>query len=498
MFDDQDAIAKLSTAIAQLHTGPIPDTVLPSQKYLTQARESLIQHLPDAGLGVQKVIQHLREDIAPGFNASSRSPNYYGFVTGGSTPAASLADNLTTAYDQNVQIHLPKETIATELEDRALSLLCELLMLDPAQWQHRTFTTGATASNVVGLACGREYVISIRNTSSVSVGEVGIYEALHRAGLDKIQLLTTVPHSSLGKAAALIGLGRASVKTVGLREQPYKFDMELLEKLLQQPGVASIVAISAAEVNTGLFATSGLAEMQKIRKLCDIYGAWIHVDGAFGILGRVLAGKTYEIITQGCEGMELADSITGDGHKLLNVPYDCGFFVSRHRDIAQSVFWNPNAAYLNATAGSDAIPSPLNIGIENSRRLRALPVYATLTAYGRTGYREMLERQIVLARMIADFILDSPSYELLPQSSGSKEESLASIYIIVLFRAKDEEVNAELVQRINATGKVYVSGTSWDGRPACRFAVSNWQVDATRDFPVVRHCLEYVAISKKE
>jgi glutamate/tyrosine decarboxylase-like PLP-dependent enzyme len=174
-------------------------------------------------------------------------------------------------------------------------------------------------------------------------------------------------------------------------------------------------------------------------------------------------------------------------------PYDCGFFVSRHRDLAQHVFQNPNAAYLNAAPAGDAILSPLNIGIENSRRLRALPVYATLAAYGSAGYREMLKRQIGLARGIANFVLSSPDYELLPQPSKPAEEVLATIYIIILFRAKDEALNKELVQRINATSKVYISGTTWEGKPACRFAVSNWKTNAAKDLSLIKNVLQSVA-----
>ena len=143
------------------------------------------------------------------------------------------------------------------------------------------------------------------------------------------------------------------------------------------------------------------------------------------------------------------------------------------------MFQNTNAAYLN-TASSDTtaskgrpIPSPLNIGIENSRRFRALPVYATLVAYGRDGYRDMLERQIRLARSIAGLILDSDDFELLPtpvNGDVSRDARLRQIYIIVLFRAKDDALNNELVQRINATRRLYVSGTQWDGKPAARFA----------------------------
>ncbi|KAF1843857.1 PLP-dependent transferase [Cucurbitaria berberidis CBS 394.84] len=496
-----ETFSKLSAAIAQLHTKAQPPEVLPRSTALDNARSKLQPHLPSTGIGLEQTIRHLQEEIAPAFNASSRSPNYYGFVTGGITPAAALADNLVTHYDQNVQVHLPKETIATEVEDRALSLLCELLDFDPTQWPHRIFTTGATASNVLGLACGREYIIAEasahRTDAENSVGELGIVEAMRKAGIDEIQILTTVPHSSLSKAASILGLGRASVKCIGQEGASHKFDMKLLKKLLEQPGAASIVAVSASEVNTGLFATSGVAEMQELRKLCDMYGAWIHIDGAFGILGRVLTDPKYERIRQACAGLDLADSITGDGHKLLNVPYDCGFFLSRHRNIAERVFRNPNASYLASGNNSDGIMSPLNVGLENSRRFRALPVYASLLCYGQGGYRDMLERQINLTRGIARFITESDDFELLPVFDGSMEEVLSNIYIIVLFRAKDEKLNEQLVNKIKATRKIYLSGTSWDGKPACRFAVSNWMTDVDRDLPIIRKVLQDISEDKE-
>jgi len=386
-------------------------------------------------------------------------------------------------------VHLPSESIATNIEDTALNLLCNLLDLTPHHWPHRTFTTGATASNMLGLACGREYVIdeasAHRTDAEVSVGEVGIAEAMCHAGIDKIQILTTAPHSSLSKAASVLGLGRACVKSVGLSDAAHRFDMGKLKTLLVQPGSASIVVISASEVNTGLFATNGLSEMKEIRQLCDMYGAWIHVDGAFGLFARILSANP--ALLAATEGIELADSLTGDLHKLLNVPYDCGFFLSRHASLAPRVFQNANAAYLSTGATVDAIMSPLHVGIENSRRFRALPVYATLVAYGRDGYRDMLERQVGLARGIAKFLLQSVDFELLPEApeAAHGEEVLHGIFIIVLFRARDDGLNSQLVERIKAARRIYVSGTVWKGRPACRFAVANWQVQVQRDLSVI-------------
>lgn len=471
--------------------------VLPSSEALQSARDKLITTLIDDGIGEKETRAILDESIAPALSGSSQTANYYGFVTGGATPIAKHADNIVTEYDQNVGVHLPNETIATDIEDAATRLLCGLLKLEPNDFKHRTLTTGATASNVLGVALGRQWVIreaARRNgmgekgvNAMCDASKVGLVAAMRFAGVDVVQILTTVPHSSLAKAASIAGLGRESIGLVNREDKPHKFDLKALEDALAEPRTASIVAVSCSEVNTGLFATNG-DEMKTLRELCDKHGAWLHVDGAFGIMARCLdKSPGYSTILEGVANMELADSITGDAHKLLNVPYDCGFFFSKHLDTAFQVFQNAGAAYLATEASS--MPSPLNHGLENSRRFRALPVYANLVAYGRKGYQDMLQRQIALARRITAVIGGYDAYELLPADLDKEQQT----FIIVLFRAVDEKVNAELVKKINSTTKIYVSGTSWDGKPACRFAVSNWQVDVERDIKIIEAVLKSVA-----
>ncbi|KAL5343623.1 pyridoxal phosphate-dependent transferase [Aspergillus crustosus] len=473
-------------------------TVLPNASSLIRARASLPGSLGSDGIGYDSTRRHILEDIVPAFNNSSISPHYFGFVTGGVTPAALFADGVVSAYDQNVQVHLPDHSIATDVEFTALGLLVDLLRLD-REWHNGTFTTGATGSNILGLACGREHVVQaalVRNgvTSTRSVGESGLFETMHAAGLIGIQVLSTLAHSSLVKAGGILGIGRANFKDVSLDNDPLRINLGLLESELRRSDKASIVAISCGEVNTGQFATSGLAEMEALRGLCDKYGAWLHVDGAFGAFGRILPETPeFEVIRKGCEGLELADSIAGDGHKMLNVPYDCGFFFCRHRNVATDVFQNANAVYL--TGGSSqapSVPSPLNIGLENSRRFRALPVYASLLAYGSAGYQKMLQEQIRLARKITEWLYDHPRYNALP-ASNTKEELLEKTYIVALVSAKDEELNRQLAAKINETSRIFVSGTSWQGRPACRIAISNWRVQADRDFNVVKEVLDSVA-----
>lgn len=243
--------------------------------------------------------------------------------------------------------------------------------------------------------------------------------------------------------------------------------------------------------------------------LSDVWKAML-MGSAFGIFARALDDSPeFSKIKNMAAGLELADSITVDGHKLLNVvrcisllppfpktketltvsakPYDCGMFFTRSLETLTSVFTNPNAAYLSS--GPSSIPSPLNIGLENSRRFRALPAYAVLRSEGRSGLAAILGRMVLLARKIASWIRESEAYELLPEGDWSVEDTT---HMVVLFRAKDESVNEELVGRINGTREMYVSGTSWKGKKAVRVAVGSWRVDVERDFEVVKRVLEQV------
>ena len=425
-------------------------------------------------------------------------------------------------------MHLPHETVATSVEVAALNQLVELFNLPRVHWGIAgqgngdgggggggTLTTGATASNILGLALGREYVLREATEGKLgkgkgkgmSCGDEGIYECMTAAGIKKVKVLSTLPHSSIGKAASVVGLGRESVVSVAKTGgDGLGIDMDKLRKEVAEEKTVSIVVISAGEVNTGRFATGGMGVMKEVRRICDEYGAWVHADGAFGLFGRVLMGseelvtgskeggeRRYDEIVKGVEGIELADSITGDGHKLLNVPYDCGFFFTRHKALSEKVCSNGNAAYLTSglSGGGDGIQSPLNIGLENSRRFRALPVHATLTAYGREGYVDMLKRQIGLARRVMRWLCHDGRYEILPREK-SAEGAVRKTFMVVLFKAKDEGLNERLAKVINGTGKMYVTTTKWQGETAVRIAVSNWQADVERDGKLIEEVLDEV------
>jgi glutamate/tyrosine decarboxylase-like PLP-dependent enzyme len=506
---------KILTAVKQSSTD-----VLPPPDTINKATATLPTSLPASGLGEEATQSHLITDLCPAFNGQKTSSNYYGFVTGGVLPVAEVADNIVSAFDQNVAVCLPDQSISSIVEDRALSMLAELINIGD-EFQGRTFTTGATASNILGLACGREAVVKSRLEAageSGSVGELGLLTACSKAGIKEIRVLTSMGHSSLFKAASVVGIGRASVKDIASgKDEPWKLDLNALEEELKstKDGVAYIVVHSAGEVNTGRFATDGMSTNRKIRELCDKYGAWFHVDAAFGLFARSLPPTPeFQALILASSGLELADSIGGDCHKMLNVPYDCGVFWTRTSNTLFSAFQNANAAYLST--GPSSIPSPLNIGIENSRRFRALPVYAVLVAYGRSGFAEIFAQQVRLARAISNYIDHHPALELLaqgsppshptshfhhlsltsPQPTGTNTPIERSPYehthIIVIFRAKDERVNNGLADAMCRTRRIHVSGSSWQGKKAVRIAVSTWKVDVERDLAVVKGVVDEV------
>ncbi|KAI5846782.1 pyridoxal phosphate-dependent transferase [Tricharina praecox] len=503
-YEFRSMISQLERVLLEVYlpsTHSCREPILPSSKELELGTSRLLNDLPQDGVGLTGVTHHLASSLLPAFNDSSISPHYYGFVTGGSTPAALLGDFLATIVDQNVQVHLPQETLATTLENRALEMLLDLFRLSRTTWQGRAFTTGCTAANILGLMCGREALLRDKlvfagfGFSDASIADMGILEACLQARVMGIQVLSAAAHSSVAKAAAVVGIGRNQVKDIGLAATPWEFDMVLLGEALAdgaRKGVVSILVVGYGEVNTGRF----VSNLRAIRTLVNRYGsAWIHVDAAFGIFARVFSPDARRDSANGMSDValwaadiEYADSIAGDGHKLLNVPYDCGFFYTRTSEILQQNLRNA-APYLAAppiTNGSGPlVPSPLNTHLENSRRFRALPVYSTLVAYGARGYRELVKRLVLHAREIARVVYRHPAFELLPREAGvvTEEQAVNRVFMVVLFRAKDEWQNQLLKERINDTGRMYVSPTVWDGKPAVRCAVGNWRVSPEKNGP---------------
>ncbi|KAF5103209.1 hypothetical protein DV451_001652 [Geotrichum candidum] len=458
------------------NTSPPSDFVVPSAKTLTAHSQRLIQQLPETGLGFEPAFDFVKDTVLPALSNQS-TETYLGFVTGGATPAALVGDYIVSLFDQNV--HRYGDSLAAVIENVTLSLILEFVYLDPSAWKGRLVTTGATASNILALAVGREHVLAQHiaankgpdaSGSTPLTSEIGLFKAMKLANLESMQVLHCLSHSSIAKACAVLGLGSNAAMSVSDARKPWCFNLAQLEERLATPHVGSIVVVSFGEVNTGRYTR----DIPKIRALCDKYHAWLHIDGAFGIYSSALRGSnTSEYQAKAIEwtdGLELGDSITGDAHKSLNVPYDCGFFYCRDEALLQSVFKNPGAAYLAGVKGAPV--NPLDKGIENSRRFRALPLYLTLLAYGRNGYQQLVDASIRAARLIAEYIASSKTYILLP------DDDISEVSTIVLFRAKSDVLNAELLARINSSRAILLSGTQWHHQPAVRVAVSNWKIDA--------------------
>ncbi|KAF9517184.1 hypothetical protein BS47DRAFT_1389988 [Hydnum rufescens UP504] len=452
---------------------------------IQNALESLPKALPEKGLGTEGPLLLFNMPYSPG---SLRA-----MLVLGAIPAALHGDILASVYDQNVQVNLPAETISTTVEHRTLELLLDLLKLPRESFPGRTITTGATASNVLGLACGRDFAIrhAIQDPE-YSAAEHGLSRA-------DVKVLADRPHASLLKAASLVGIGRSNVIDM-FDAKAQQIDLTLLEGRLAAcpPGGLQgiIVALSFGEVNTG----ESSPNVKKIRELCDRYHAWLHIDAAFGAFARLVP----ELQDQAA-GLELADSITSDAHKWLNVPYDSGLFFCRSLELQTSIFGpSPRSApppYLTPIGplGSQVspemesallIPSPLNIGIENSRRFRALPIFCALLSLGRDGYTEMIRRHVEFARRLGRWMTSgegSKWFEVLNLSPGVSSISHSEPVVplnIVLFRARpgplcpaifshtssDGLGSSRLVRAINDTRRLYVSPSM----NAVRIAVSNW------------------------
>jgi glutamate/tyrosine decarboxylase-like PLP-dependent enzyme len=402
--------------------------------------------LPEDGSGAVPAL----EELVEGLDAATASPGprFFHFVTGGVTPAAFGADWLTTALDQNA-FSWVGSPLGTRLETVAVGWLKQLFGL-PAEWGG-ALTTGATTANFMGLAAARQWW---GERHGRDIGAEGM------AGLPPVPVLSSgFIHPSALKALAMLGIGRASVQAFS-RDAVGRIDLPALGRALGDLGGAPAILVgNAGEVNAGEF-----DPIAALADLAEEHGAWLHVDGAFGLFARVSPRVAHL-----AEGVERAHSVIADGHKWLNVPYDCGFAFVRDPALLAKVF-SLAAAYLPE---DEPEPTYGYLTPESSQRARALAVWAALRAWGRSGYREMVERHLDLAQRLARLVDDAPDLE-----------RLADVPLnIVCFRygppgLPEEELdalNARLGEDVLEDGRVYVGTTSFGGTVAFRPAIVNWR-----------------------
>jgi glutamate/tyrosine decarboxylase-like PLP-dependent enzyme len=407
--------------------------------------------LPEHGSGAAAALRELVERGRDAALASS-GPRCFHLVIGGNTPAGLGADWLTSVLDPCAYAWMIAP-LAVELELVALQWLRELL--DLPDLRGGILTSGATMANFVGLCAARQWW-----------GErQGIDVSLHGvAGLAPMPVFTSgYVHSSAVKVLGMLGVGRAQVRRL-TKDAVGRLDLGALEReLAALGGRPSVVIANAGEVNAGDF--DPIADMARLART---HGAWLHVDGAFGLFARV-SPRSAALAA----GAELADSVTVDGHKWLNVPYDCGFSLVRDPELLARAFVY-DAAYLPKP--DDEFPVLGSLGPESSRRARSLAVWATLRAYGRSGVRAWVERHLELSQQLARAI-----------DAADDLERLAEVRLcIVCFRfapawfpsERLDELNAALGAALLEDGRVYVGTTRLAGRTALRPALVNWRTRA--------------------
>ncbi|MBV8990225.1 MAG: aspartate aminotransferase family protein [Solirubrobacterales bacterium] len=444
--DSLDEVLMLVAEGAARYLGQLDDAAV--RPPAAEPGAALAGPLPSKGTDALEAVRFLLTEAGQGATRSA-GPRFFHFVMGGGTPAALAADWLTSALDQ-IAFNWVSSPMAMRIEQITLEWLKELFGL-PSDWSG-VLTSGATMANFTCLAAARRWW---GQQHGVDVEVAGL------AGLPPVPVLSSgYIHASALKALSELGIGRAQVQTL-TADPTGRLDLRALEAALsdRRTGPAILIA-TAGEVNAGAF--DPIADMADLAKT---HGAWLHVDAAFGLFAAV-SPSTQRLV----HGTERARSVSVDGHKWLNVPYDCGAaFIDDpilHRDT-----FSASAAYL----GSDDPGRPAfgDLAPEMSRRARALPAWATLHAYGRDGYRAMVERHLELARRLADQIDAEPDLECLADVALN----------VVCFRyhprdALDSELDAlnrRLGDAVLDDGQIYFGTTVYAGRVAFRPAIVNWR-----------------------
>ena len=449
---------------------------LPSRRvWASASHEELVASmggaLPQRGEAAGEVVDHLATIADPGLIASA-GPRYFGFVIGGSLPAALAADWLTSAWDQNAGLYAigPSASVAEEV---AAGWLIDLFGL-PAE-SSVGFSTGATMASFTALAAGRHRVLERLGWNVEEDGLIGAPDIAVVVGAEA--------HVTIHVSLQMLGLGRNHVHRVAADGQGRMRADALRETLATVRDRPVLVCAQSGNVNTGAF--DPLPEI--LGAVRELPNAWLHVDGAFGLWAAASPALRHLTV-----GLADADSWTTDAHKWLNVPYDSGIAIVRDA-AAHHAAMTLGAAYYVETAGGER--DPYNWVAESSRRARGFPIYAVLRHLGRDGLAEMIDRCCALARRMADGLRDAPGLTILNDVVLNQVLVRFALPAASDGAASDEAAadtfTREVIAGVQADGTCWLGGTTWHGLAAMRISVSNWsttEADADLSVAAIRRC----------
>lgn len=421
-----DGARRAAEYLAQVNTR----RVAPSDEALT-ALSSFDEPMPAHPTAPDRVLEQMDEIGSPATVATAGS-RYFGFVIGGSLPAALGANILAAAWDQNAGMRIASPAAAM-IEEVALRWLIELFGLP--QGTSGAMITGATMANFTCLAAARHHLLQQRGWDVERDGLFGAPPIPVVVGAEA--------HASLFKTLSMLGLGRNRVIIVPADDQG-RFRPDAFPAL-SEPG---IVCIQAGNVNTGAFDPAA-----EIIATAKSSGSWVHVDGAFG-LWAACAPERARLMA----GVTGADSWATDAHKWLNVPYDCGLAFVRDAASAYAAT-SMQAAYLPMGAERE----PMQWTPELSRRARGVEVWAALKSLGRSGLAEMIERNCRCATRLAEG-LRRAGYQVL--------NDVVLNQVLVTF--KDEAATRGVIRGVQNEGTCWCGGTAWRRQAAMRVSVSSW------------------------
>jgi len=391
-------------------------------------------------------------------------PRYFGFVIGGTLPVALAADWLVGTWDQNPGIYATSPVISV-VEEVAREWLLELFDL-PRQ-SSVGFVTGCQMANFTGLAAARHGVL---RRAGWNVEEDGLH------GAPRVNLVTSAEsHVTIDVSMRYLGFGTRALLRVETDEQG-RMRADRLRRLLDNLSGPTIICAQAGNVNTG-----AIDPLREIAELAREHGAWLHVDGAFGLWAR-----TSRELQHLADGIELADSWATDAHKWLNVPQDSGVAIVRHPEDHRAAM-TTSAAYLVQTQGIER--DAVDWVPEFSRRARGMAVYAAVRSLGRQGVADLVNRCCARARQMAGILRAIPGVTILNNVELNQ--------VLVRF-GDDDELTRRVIAGVQQEGTCWLGGTTWQEKAAMRISVSNWSTseeDAERSANAIANVWSKLAVA---